>query len=324
MEYDVQQLIRLAAFIGGGISMGLGAIGAAIGEGYTASEANMAISRNPKQAGNIFKTMLVGQAVAESASIFALVIAILLLFADISQEGLLKAACFLSAGICMGFGAIGPGIGGGLAAGEACAGIARQPKASNRLTSSMLLGSAVCQTSAIYAMAVALIMMFIDFGNAPLNPTWAAFLGAGLSTGLAAIGPGIGEGLTAKACCEGIARQPTSASNVTASMLVGQAVAETPAIFGLLISMILIFGSYSETTLLSPSIALIAAGLATGFGCIGPGIGSGIVSGEGVRWIARNFEHTGLLTRTMLVAQAISQSTAIYAMVISLILIFVM
>ena len=88
--------------------------------------------------------------------------------------------------------------------------------------------------------------------------------------------------------------------------------------------MILIFGCYAETTLLSPPIALISAGLATGFGCIGPGIGSGIVSGEGVRWIARNFEHTGLLTRTMLVAQAISQSTAIYAMVISLILIFVM
>ena len=81
MAYNVQELIRLAAFLGGGASIGLGAIGAAIGEGYTGSEANKAISRSPKYAGAIVKAMLVGQAVAESASIFALVIAILLLFA---------------------------------------------------------------------------------------------------------------------------------------------------------------------------------------------------------------------------------------------------
>jgi F0F1-type ATP synthase membrane subunit c/vacuolar-type H+-ATPase subunit K len=42
-----------------------------------------------------------------------------------------------------------------------------------------------------------------------------------------------------------------------------------------------------------------------------------------VRWVARNLEHAGDLMRTMLVGQAVSQSTAIYAMVISLVLIFV-
>ena len=39
--------------------------------------------------------------------------------------------------------------------------------------------------------------------------------------------------------------------------------------------------------------------------------------------MSRNMEASGLLTRTMLVAQAVSQSTAIYAMVVSLVLVFV-
>jgi F0F1-type ATP synthase membrane subunit c/vacuolar-type H+-ATPase subunit K len=42
-----------------------------------------------------------------------------------------------------------------------------------------------------------------------------------------------------------------------------------------------------------------------------------------MKWVARNTAYAGDLMRTMLVGQAVSQSTAIYAMVISLVLIFV-
>ena len=113
MHPETQSIIELCAYVGGGIAMGLGAIGAAIGEGYTASEANLAVSRDADNSGNIFKNMLVGQAVAESSSIFALVIAILLLFLDVQAAGILKAAALLGAGLCMGLGAIGSGVGSG-------------------------------------------------------------------------------------------------------------------------------------------------------------------------------------------------------------------
>ena len=111
MAVEVETIVSVAAFIGGGMAMGLGAIGAAIGEGNTAAMANVAVARNPKISGDIFKNMLVGQAVAESASIFALVIAILLLFLAPPNPTLLTAAALLGAGISMGFGAIGSGIG---------------------------------------------------------------------------------------------------------------------------------------------------------------------------------------------------------------------
>jgi F-type H+-transporting ATPase subunit c len=223
----------------------------------------------------------------------------------------------------MGLGAIGSGIGSGFPGGQACLGIARQPAGTSRLTTSMLIGSAVCQTPAIFSMVVALMLIFMDFGKAPLYPTWAALIGAGVSTGLAAIGSGYGGGLAAGASCEGIARQPESVANVTTTMLVGQAVAQTPSIFGLLVSFVLLFKSFPETEALSAAMALLAAGISTGFGGIGPGIGNGMAAEGAVRWVARNASSAGDLMRIMLVGQAVSQSTAIYAMVISLVLIFV-
>jgi F0F1-type ATP synthase membrane subunit c/vacuolar-type H+-ATPase subunit K len=303
--------------------MGLGAVGAAIGEGYTAAQANLAVSRNPRISGDIFKNMLVGQAVAESASIFALVIAILLLFLDTGGAGTLKAAALFSAGLCMGFGAIGSGTGSGLPGGQACLGISRQPATASRLTTNMLIGSAVCQTPAIFSMVVALMLIFMDFGNAPVYPTWAALIGAGVSTGMAAIGSGYGGGMAAGANCEGIARNPESVGSATTTMLVGQAVAQTPSIFGLLVSFILLFKSFPESQALAASMALLAAGLCMGFGGIGPGVGNGMAAEGAVRWVSRNTEISGDLMRTMLVGQAVSQSTAIYAMVVSLVLIFV-
>ena len=101
MDYNIQTLINSAAYVGSGIAMGLGAIGAGIGEGHTAAQADIAISRNPELSGGILKNMLVGQAIAESASIFSLVIAILLIFLDTSVGGALKPAALLGAGIAL-------------------------------------------------------------------------------------------------------------------------------------------------------------------------------------------------------------------------------
>jgi F-type H+-transporting ATPase subunit c len=311
----------VAAFAGAGLSMGLGAVGAAIGEGFAAAIANTAISRNPMYSGDIFKMMLIGQAVAETAAIFALVVGVLLLFA-ISSASLISFAALLGAGLCMGFGAIGSGVGSGFPAGEACAGIARQPAMKTKLMTNMLIGSAVSQTPAIFSMVVAFMLMFLNFSNLPLHPTSAALLGAGLATGLAAIGSGLGSGLAAGASCEGAARQPLTTGNLTVIMLVGQAVSQTPAIFGLLISFVLMFKSYAPAETMSVSVALASAGLCIGFGGLGPGIGNGLTAQSAVAWVARNVKQESVLMRSMLVGQAVSQSTAIYAMVISLALIF--
>ena len=239
---------------------------------------------------------------------------------EITSETIIRAAALLGAGICMGFGAIGSGVGSGFPGGEVCLGMARQPAVTNRLTTNMLIGSAVCQTPAIFSMVVALLLMFKDFSGLPLSPTWAALFGAGLSTGMASIGSGAGGGMAAGSSCDSIARQPETFSQVTTTMLVAQAVSQTPAIFGLLISFILMFKSYPEATTISATVALLAVGLCMGLGGIGPGIGNGLTAMEAVKAVGRNVEATGVVTRTMLVAQAVAQSKAVYSMIVCLVL----
>ncbi len=69
--------------------------------------------------------------------------------------------------------------------------------------------------------------------------------------------------------------------------------------------------------------ALLGAGLAMGFGAIGPGIGSGLAAQGASQGAAEFPENTSIIMRTMLLGQAVAQSTSTYALVIALILIFV-
>jgi F-type H+-transporting ATPase subunit c len=73
-------IVRAAAMLGAGIAMGIGALGPGLGEGMAAAKACEAIGRNPREAGMLTRTMLVGQAVAESTGIYSLVIALLMIF----------------------------------------------------------------------------------------------------------------------------------------------------------------------------------------------------------------------------------------------------
>ncbi|MCL2000964.1 MAG: ATP synthase F0 subunit C [Planctomycetes bacterium] len=72
----------------------------------------------------------------------------------------IQAFSLLAAGICMGFGTIGPGIGEGYAAGKACEAIARRPEEYARIFRTMLVGQAVTESCSIYALVVALILVF--------------------------------------------------------------------------------------------------------------------------------------------------------------------
>jgi F-type H+-transporting ATPase subunit c len=67
----------------------------------------------------------------------------------------------LAAGICMGLGAIGPGIGEGIVAGKALEAMGRNPDMSGKLLSNMILGMAITETTAIYALVVTLIILFV-------------------------------------------------------------------------------------------------------------------------------------------------------------------
>jgi F-type H+-transporting ATPase subunit c len=80
---------------------------------------------------------------------------------DISGPDLIKAAAFLGAGIAMGIGAIGPGVGEGFAAGKACEAIGKKPEEAGLLTRTMLVGQAVSESTGIYSLVIALLLLFV-------------------------------------------------------------------------------------------------------------------------------------------------------------------
>ena len=65
-------------------------------------------------------------------------------------------------------------------------------------------------------------------------------LGAGTAM-IAGIGPGIGEGNAVAKACEAIGRQPECKGDVTTTMLMGCAIAETTGLYALVIAILLIF-----------------------------------------------------------------------------------
>lgn len=67
-------------FLAAGLAIGLGAIGPGIGVGLVALGALQAIGRNPEARGPIMTNMILGIAMAESVAIYALVIAVILIF----------------------------------------------------------------------------------------------------------------------------------------------------------------------------------------------------------------------------------------------------
>lgn len=66
----------------------------------------------------------------------------------------------LAAGLAIGLGAIGPGIGVGLLAGRALEAIGRNPDAEGKIRTNMILAIAFAEAIAIYALVVALILKF--------------------------------------------------------------------------------------------------------------------------------------------------------------------
>jgi F-type H+-transporting ATPase subunit c len=64
-------------------------------------------------------------------------------------------------------------------------------------------------------------------------------LGAGLAIGVAAAGCGVGQGIAVSSALEGIARNPSASDKIFTPMIIGLALIESLAIYGLVIAFIL-------------------------------------------------------------------------------------
>ncbi len=84
-------------------------------------------------------------------------------------RAIVMAGSAIGAGLAM-IAGIGPGIGQGYAAGKAAEAVGRQPEAKGDITSTMLFGCAVAESTGIYGLVIALLLLFVDpFGVGKFN-----------------------------------------------------------------------------------------------------------------------------------------------------------
>ncbi|WP_246798186.1 ATP synthase F0 subunit C [Alkalibacter rhizosphaerae] len=247
MSYEPKVIIACASVIGAGFAMITG-IGPGIGQGYAAGKGAEAVGNSPKDSKSIISTMLLGAAIAETSGILALVVALILLFGNplIGASGsmVVIASSAIGAGIAV-IAGMGPAIGQGYAAGKATEAVGINPRSSKGVTLVMLVGQAVAQTTGILALVISLILLY---GN-PFASMEGAFiilgasaLGAGIAM-VGGIGPGIGQGYAAGKAAEATGKRPDQQSNITKIMFLGQAVAQTTGIYALIVSLILMYSN---------------------------------------------------------------------------------
>ena len=81
--------------------------------------------------------------------------------ATVSTEDNTKGAKALAAGIAIGLAALGGAIGMGMAISKSSEGIARQPEAEGKIRTSLMLGLVFIETAIIYALIVAILIIFV-------------------------------------------------------------------------------------------------------------------------------------------------------------------
>jgi F-type H+-transporting ATPase subunit c len=79
---DSISVIGMASVITAGLTIAIGSLGPALGQGRALAQALSAIAQQPDESGAITRTLFVGMAMVESTAIYCFVIAIILIFVN--------------------------------------------------------------------------------------------------------------------------------------------------------------------------------------------------------------------------------------------------
>nr|WP_320048904.1 F0F1 ATP synthase subunit C [uncultured Desulfuromonas sp.] len=89
---EAQTWIAMISIFTAGITIAIGSIGSALGEGRAVSSALTALAQQPDSASTITRTLFVGLAMVESTAIYCFVVSMIVLFANPFWNHFLEAA----------------------------------------------------------------------------------------------------------------------------------------------------------------------------------------------------------------------------------------
>jgi F0F1-type ATP synthase membrane subunit c/vacuolar-type H+-ATPase subunit K len=304
-----------------GVAVILGGIGSGIGQGIAGLGALQAISRQSKGSDHVVRTMILGLALIESGVILALVITLMILFGGVKVMTIGLGLAELGMGCAIGFAALATSIAASFAVKAACESISRQPFFSQKIVTLMLLAQSIIGAPSVFAFIVALLIK-VQLTSQITVIEGIKYLAAGLTVGIGSIGPSIGQAIFANSACKASGLKKESFGKLLTFSLLSQAVIQTPIIFCLIISIMIIFKPVTAiASTFIASITFFSPAFAISVGSLGTAIAIGYAASKSSYFVSMDSENYPLFIRTSLLAQAIIESAAIYALIVSLILV---
>lgn len=228
---------------------------------------------------------------------------------------------FATIGLVVAVTAISVGIGEGMTGVAALQALITQPRARVEISKTFLLGMALIETAGVLGLTMS-IMLLNPSAQPPLSHYgYYAELGILFAVGISGIVLGIVSSFPARAACHAVARQPFFAQKIQIMMLLTQSIMQTPLIFAFMVS-ILIKMQLVSIVHCADALRLIAAGLCIGIGSIGPTIGLALIAEQACTSLGTNKYAYNILFPFTLMSQAIVESPLVFALIVSLFLLF--
>lgn len=143
------------AFLGAGLAIGLAGLGVTMWEAIVAETSVKVLGKNPELAASLRKITILGIALVESAAIYGLIVALLILFAW--ELAPFKA---IAAGLAIGLPGLAAGLGEWFVVRWALNSLLRNPGVESEIMNSMILYIALVESAAIYGLIVALLTLY--------------------------------------------------------------------------------------------------------------------------------------------------------------------
>ena len=299
------------------LAVSLSAIGTGIGQGIAGGSALISMARQPLGSDQSFRAMIIGLALTESGCIFALVISLMLLTGTPYSDSLGAGLAEVGLALAIGLSSAAVGIASAFAVNASCNAISREPLFSQKIMTLMLLTQSIIEAPVIFAFIISLIIKTSITDTTTIIEGIKLF-SAGLVIALGSVGPAAGQAIFAQSAITAVGSNKDAYRNIFSFSLLSEAVIETPVIFSLLISFLILYLP------VGPSLggyATLASALAMGLGAPGTGIATAYVAAKGSTEIALNPKLYSTILRATLLTQAVIESSVIYAFIIALALV---
>lgn len=296
-------------------------LGVGIGQGSVGNTALQAINRQPHATSDINRLTLLGCALIETAGIFSMVLALMLILdtkalAEPWYGNLAK----LGIGVAIGISSCFASIAGAKPVTAAITAVSHQPFFSTKILNVMLIAQTLIMTPNIFAFLISLLMYGM-FHEAQGFNMCLQLLSMGVSIGFGSIGPALGIGAFTHKVCQSLGKNRNIYSKLLSFTFLGSALIETPAIFALLISLSIMTIASPEITFLK-ALACFASACCIAISTFATGLSSGNIAGAAAAGIAQQPNMDSQLVRLSTIGIAMLDTFPIYGLIIAMLLIF--